>query len=65
MRYFVDVNGVIYTLFDTGLSNFPCEDMKFVFHDPYIDLICPDGEVHETYQLWDSLVELAKAIEIY
>lgn len=65
-RYFVGQNSVIYTLFPSGASNFP-GDFK-VEGSNILELGARDDvgdsrEIIEEYTLWDSLVELAKAIE--
>lgn len=74
-RYFVDVNGVIFTVFPSGESNFP-GDLKIEEKtaDRSFAQVMVLGEyengdksggrlVEDEYQLWDSLTELAKAIE--
>lgn len=72
-RYFVDVNGVIYTIFPSGESNFPGDfqiegpDGLQEFSQVQV-LGAYEGDesgarlIEDEYVLWDSLTELAHAI---
>lgn len=64
-RYFVAENGVIYSIYPRGNSNFAA-DFK-IEGARVLVLGPPDGsegrEIVESYDLWESLVDLAKAIE--
>lgn len=67
MRCFVDIHGVIYSLYDNGQSNFPhyftiTEDGKTL--QVLGEMAeCGDIAIDEEYTIWDSLTELAKQIE--
>lgn len=74
-RYFVDVNGVIFTVFPGGNSNFPA-DLKIeekTADRPFAQVQVlgeyENGDksggrlIEDEYVLWDSLTDLAQAIE--
>lgn len=66
MRYFVAENGLIASINDDGTCNLPVianNSCKAKIGTNFVELIGADGEVIEQYQLWDSLTELATAIE--
>ncbi|HFG7030911.1 TPA: hypothetical protein ACGIK9_003411 [Acinetobacter baumannii] len=60
MTYFVDVNGVIYSISEDGRSNHPG---KLRVENNKVFVLDSDGSVLDEYQLWDSLLSLAVAIE--
>ena len=66
MRYFVDINGVIFTIYDDNTSNYP-GDFEIVGSDfrslGVKDCLGEGREIVDEYVIWDSLVELAQAIE--
>lgn len=74
-RYFVDNNGVIFTILDNGQTNFPgeikVEEAKGDHESATVMVLgAYEGEegnsprlVEDEYQVWDSLIDLAVAIE--
>lgn len=61
-RYFVAENGVIYTVYPNGKSNYSDTDNIEVL-DCKVHILEMDGCVKDEYQLWDSLSELASVID--
>lgn len=67
MKYFADVNGLIATIDDQGQCNLPSLQLEHLSirinaDESQVDLIKDDGEIIESYNLWDNIVSLAVAI---
>jgi hypothetical protein len=66
-RYFVCVNGVIWTVYDDGRSNFP-GDFRVVNNEIQVLGEADDDGcrlISDEYPLWNSLKLLAQEIELY
>lgn len=63
-RYFVCVNGIIWTIFPDGRSNFN-EDFKIEDDNLFVlgESCGASRLIIDEYSLWNSLVELAREIE--
>lgn len=59
-KYFIDMDGVIYRIFSSENHNFP-GNLRLSKNS--VSVIDEDGCEIEEYVPWDSLLELAKAIE--
>lgn len=62
MKFFVGDNGVIYTVYANGTSNLTYGANSIV-KDNTISILDSCGMVIDEYTLWNSLVDLANAIE--
>ncbi len=61
-KYFIDNNGVIYSLYENGESNYPTK-VVYLKGENFISVLDDDGFVNDEYFLWDSLSDLAKELE--
>ena len=61
-RYFVSENGVIYTVYPNGKTNYQVTENIAVL-DFKVQILEMDGCVKGEYQLWNSLSELASVID--
>ena len=59
MKFFIDANGVIFSVDQTGKSNHP---LSIQIKADQVNILDGEGFVSDTYTLWDSLHSLAVAI---
>jgi hypothetical protein len=59
-KYFIDMDGVIYRIFSSENHNFPG---NLHLSENRVSVVDEEGCEIEEYVLWNSLLELAKAIE--
>lgn len=59
MKFFIDINGIIFNISKNGKCNHPAE---IKVESDKIHILDGEGFISDTYTLWDSLHSLAVAI---